>query len=446
MYTITLIPMLVGLDYFYHNGLILTISIAAPLVGISTVLLVCIVTIIVKKTLMGKLTPGNYSITSFDYLCWWVVDRFKYNSYISVLSDSLFLPILMRFLGAKIGKKVEIGRLPLISPDLLTIGDRSLTAEFVIIGAPRIYNGFATFKNIFIGNQTFIGNSALLPPGTKLGDNCLVGCLSTIPKANSDNIPTNNTAWIGSPAIFLPQREQTAKIFSDMETYNPTLSLYLKRLSIESIRVILPAIFSFIYFIAYFYMLIFTLDNFSFGNTIMLLPAFAILIIIIMALSVVAFKWILVGKLHPMIKPLWCTFIWKYDIIIQLCSEFLWPMLSPLMGTPFLAIFCRLFGAKIGRRTYIGTTEFTEFDLITIGDDVSLNERCCIQNHLYEDRIFKMSTIIINDGCNIGNRSIVLYDTEMASNSSLCNLSLLMKGEHLPSNTKWQGIPAQIRH
>ena len=66
-----------------------------------------------------------------------------------------------------------------------------------------------------------------------------------------------------------------------------------------------------------------------------------------------------------------------------------------------------------------------------------------IQTHLYEDRIFKVSTIDINSGCNIGVASIVLYSTVMEKNSTLGDFSLLMKGERLPENTNWQGIPAQ---
>jgi hypothetical protein len=38
---------------------------------------------------------------------------------------------------------------------------------------------------------------------------------------------------------------------------------------------------------------------------------------------------------------------------------------------------------------------------------------------------------------------LVLYDTLMEEGSSLGSLSLLMKGEVLPADTHWQGIPAR---
>ena len=42
-----------------------------------------------------------------------------------------------------------------------------------------------------------------------------------------------------------------------------------------------------------------------------------------------------------------------------------------------------------------------------------------------------------------GAGSLVLYDTRMEEGAALGDLSLLMKGEVLPAETKWEGIPAR---
>jgi non-ribosomal peptide synthetase-like protein len=102
-----------------------------------------------------------------------------------------------------------------------------------------------------------------------------------------------------------------------------------------------------------------------------------------------------------------------------------------------------MMGAKIGTRVYLGTTQFTEYDLVEIGDDVALNTDCTIQTHLFEDRVMKMSQIKIGDRCSVGAMSLVLYDTRMEDGSTLGDLSLLMKGEVLPAGSRWQGIPAR---
>jgi non-ribosomal peptide synthetase-like protein len=114
-----------------------------------------------------------------------------------------------------------------------------------------------------------------------------------------------------------------------------------------------------------------------------------------------------------------------------------------LTGTPFVCWYFRLLGAKIGRRVYMETTDLTEFDLVKIGDEATLNADCTIQTHLFEDRVMKMSTIDIAAQCTVGSAALVLYDTQMEEGASLGDLSLLMKGETLPARTRWEGIPAR---
>jgi non-ribosomal peptide synthetase-like protein len=78
---------------------------------------------------------------------------------------------------------------------------------------------------------------------------------------------------------------------------------------------------------------------------------------------------------------------------------------------------------------------------VQIGDCVALNSGAVIQNHLFEDRIMKSSDLRIDDGCSVGNMSVVLYDSHMQHGAVLGPLSLLMKGEIVPPATRWHGIP-----
>ena len=71
-----------------------------------------------------------------------------------------------------------------------------------------------------IGKRSFIGNSAMLPPGTVIGDNVLIGCLSAPPPNPADAL-REDTTWLGSPPIFLPQRQKSAA-FPEETTFQPT--------------------------------------------------------------------------------------------------------------------------------------------------------------------------------------------------------------------------------
>jgi non-ribosomal peptide synthetase-like protein len=117
------------------------------------------------------------------------------------------------------------------------------------------------------------------------------------------------------------------------------------------------------------------------------------------------------------------------------------PVVGLFFGTPFAAPLLRLLGCRIGRYSYIATSLFSEFDLVEIGDHVALNGGAVIQNHLFEDRIMKSSYLRIGDRCSVGNMAVVLYDGHMQSGAVLGPLSLLMKGEIVPPDTRWHGIP-----
>ena len=75
---------------------------------------------------------------------------------------------------------------------------------------------------------------------------------------------------------------------------------------------------------------------------------------------------------------------------------------------------------------------------------MALNYGVVVQNHLFEDRIMKSSYLKIGDECTVGNMSVILYDTEMKPRSSIDSMSLLMKGETLPPDSRWIGIPTRL--
>src|SRR5207247_10139952 len=94
----------------------------------------------------------------------------------------------------------------------------------------------------------------------------------------------------------------------------------------------------------------------------------------------------------PFVGPLWSWFVWRLELVNALCEFLATPLArDALRGTPLLPWYLRLLGAKIGRRVYIGTTGFLEWDLVEIGDRTALNDDCVMQTHLFEYRALKSS-------------------------------------------------------
>lgn len=442
MVLVAVFPGLMVITYFNDPTRWINLVWAAPLAACSFVLSLCALSVITKWALIGRLKEGTYPTASFFYVRKWMVDHLL-NLTLEVtgtLYATLYLLPFFKGLGAKLGHRAEVSTVRFLQPDLFSVGEECFIADDVSVGAPKVMNGWMEIRKISVGNRTFIGNSALLPGGTTLGDQVLVGVLSRPPEQNP--VP-NKTSWIGASGILLPKREDS-QIFSEQQTYRPTKSLIAQRYFIEFFRVILPSTL-FIFTSA----LMLNIVRNTYGADLHwyqlgLLPFLYLIAGSASLCIVLAIKWLVIGKYRVSNHPLWSNFVWRSELVTGVYENFgVLFFLDLLRGTPFLPICLRLFGVKIGRRCYVDTTYFTEFDLISIGNDVILNEDANIQTHLFEDRVFKLGSIKIGRRCAVGTMSTILYDTEMKVGSRLGDLSLLMKGEVLPANTAWSGSPIQ---
>ena len=283
-----------------------------------------------------------------------------------------------------------------------------------------------------------MGNAALVPSGTRMGHGSLVGVHTVSPAEVPDG-----TSWLGSPAMFLPRRQDSGD-YDESLTFRPTRGKVAARLIIEALRITMPPLLTGL--IGYLGLLaamalVPQLSPLAF----MTVPPFLALTAgFAVVLAVALFKWIVVGRYRPRVEPLWDMFVRRSEFVTGLYEAAAVPaLLGGLVGTPLLGPLLRLFGAKIGRRTYIATTYLTEFDLVHIGDDTLVAGGTSLQTHLFEDRVMKMSHVQILEQASVGPRSIVLYDTTIGTGASVDALSLVMKGEQLPTNTRWRGIPVR---
>ncbi|MDP4270697.1 MAG: peptide synthetase, partial [Bacteroidota bacterium] len=428
------------LDYASENYHFLWLTIG---VGVSFVVLLTVIITILKWLMLGNIKEGRYPVDSLFYYKKWFFDQLMKLSLqvIGTLYTTLYLQIWFRMLGVKMGKRVEISTVEFISPDLLVTGDECFLADSVSVGASHVRNGYITIAKAHIGNRTFVGNSAVISPGTQLGDDVLVGVLS---KVNDENLPAKDgTSWFGSPAVYLPKRDIN-KDFSAKQTYKPTRSLFVQRYAIEFFRVTLPATL-FITCAALITNVVSYLQVEKELWELFLVFPFLYFGAALLGTLITAFlKWIIIGEYKPSKKPLWSNYVWRSELITGIYENFLVLFfLNMLTGTPFIKYPLRMLGCKIGKKVCIFTTQITEFDLIKMGDYAVVNDNCTLQTHLFEDRVMKMSYVDIGKGCSIGGMSVVLYDSKMEDQSVLEPLSVLMKSETLPGNSVFVGAPAK---
>jgi non-ribosomal peptide synthetase-like protein len=424
------------LNYGVLAGLIATLA-AGPIF----VLTVCIVVALGKRLVLPRAPVGVHPVRSWLGMRKWITDKLLEFSllFTNSLYATLYTVPWLRLLGARVGPRAEVSTAAHLDPDLLTLGRESFVADMASVGCATFANGRMAFLPTEIGSRAFVGNASFVPAGTQIGADALVG-VSTVPPYGG--VP-DGTSWLGSPAMHLPQRQDSGT-FAEHETFTPPRSVVAHRLAIEFFRATLPAALLGVSF--YLYLL--TLSYLASGNDLPI-PAFTSpFVAIAFAVAVIGYcaatKRNLIGTYTPRVEPLWSTFVRRAEFVTGLYEAAAVPAgVGMLVGTPFLPPVLRWFGVDVGRRTWIGTTYLTEFDLVRIGDDATVGTESSLQTHLFEDRVMKMSYVTIEPGATVGTRAIVLYDSVVGEDVSLGSLSLLMKGEHLPSGTRWHGIPAQ---
>ncbi|MES2000312.1 MAG: Pls/PosA family non-ribosomal peptide synthetase [Pseudomonadota bacterium] len=435
------VPGLTLILYLEHQAGLGGYLIALLPAGLLYVVSLSALVVALKRLILPKLEAGIYPVESAFYLRKWLVDKLAETSLLfnQALYATLYLPPFLRMLGAKIGARAEISTVSNITPDLLEIGEETFLADQVSVGAARVHHGHVTLQPVRVGARAFIGNAAALPVGATVPDGCLIGVLSTPPR---QSMPTGS-AWVGLPSFFLPRR-QIVEGFSETDTYRPSRRQVAMRYGYELLRIILPAALSFGAVAVVLQAQDWLDDAYDLPIVLALLPLVSIAVVVAVTLLAAAVKWLMVGAYQPRVEALWSHFVRRAEFVTGLYENTAAPLLiTPLLGTPFAGWILRLFGVKVGKRAFIATTFFTEFDLVHIGNDAIISHDVSLQTHLFEDRIMKMSHVRVGDGCAVGESGVVLYDTVMEPGSSLGALSLMMKGETLPQDTHWVGAPAQ---
>jgi len=438
----SVLPAVVLVGYaLYTGGPLWGIGAAFAAVPLSLIWYLIMV-VAAKYIAIGRIKPGIYRQFSVAYLRYWFLAYLLNNTRYIVLPlyATLYLPPFLKLLGAKIGRATEISTVIQVIPELLEIGEGSFLADGCIVGGHRTFLGQIELRPNKVGSRSFIGNSALVPEGIDIGDNVLIGVMSTPPQGVAR--AANDTRWLGSPSFELPVTQEVSG-FTEADTYNPSWRLVFLRLLVEILRLILPGIIVTADLVLFISALVNAYDLLPLWAVLMIAPVAALASSLLAVAAVALLKLVLMGRFEPVVKPLWSPYVWVNDVVNGVYETFAATAMAPLMGTPLVSICARMMGCKVGRWVFLETTLFSEFDLAEIGDHAALNLGSTIQTHLFEDRVMKSDYLKIGEGCSVGNMAVVLYSTEMKSGSSLDALSVLMKGEVLPPDSAWTGIPTK---
>ncbi|MFL6046884.1 MAG: Pls/PosA family non-ribosomal peptide synthetase [Propionibacteriaceae bacterium] len=359
-----------------------------------------------------------------------------------LLGDSSFIVPYLRRLGYKLSPVVQTGSnfgsaLKHDTPYLSSVGTGTVVASGLSIINADYSNTSFRVSRTSIGAYNFLGNDIAYPSQSRTGDNCLLATKVLVP---IDGEIREGVGLLGSPSFEIPRTVERDNRFAHMSSGDELRRRLAAKNKHNAVSIGLFLLARWLY---YYVVLLIAICAWN------LYSSFGVLAIAL-ATNVTLLFSVAYGTLierastgfRPL-KPKYCSI---YDIDFWRTERFfkLEAAVSPVFnGTPFKAAIWRVLGVKVGRRLFDEGGQMAEKNLVTIGDDVTINVGTWIQCHSQEDFAFKSDSINIGSGCTLGVGAEILYSVTIGDGAVLAPDSFLMKGEEVPPHTRWGGNPAR---
>ena len=379
--------------------------------------------------------PGHHPTRSLRGLAVWTTFRVldEARTWLFPLYSAAITPIWLRLLGARIGTGVEASTVLLI-PKLAQVNDHAFLADDTLIGCYELNRGWMRVERVKVGKRAFVGNSGMVSAGRKVPRESLVAVLSAAPRRKEVKA---GSSWMGSPPTKL---RRTASSVDSSRTYAPPLRLQVYRGIVETGRLVPMLALALLYLGA--------------GTALLLLMRWDVLVALVLggvvlalggilgALLTAAAKWLLVGRHTPGDHPLWSGFVWRNELADTFTEVIAAPWFASItQGTVVLNVWLRMLGAKIGRGVWCDSYWLPETDLVELRDGSTVNQGCVVQTHLFHDRVLSMDTVTLKAGATLGPNSVMLPAAVIGRHTTVGPVSLVMRGESVPSQTRWIGNP-----
>ena len=408
--------------------------IAVPLATVAYLLGYAILVLVAVRTLSIGIREGYHPVHGRTGWQVWATERLMDMARMGLfpIYASLFTPVWLRLLGAKVGRSTEISTV-LALPKMTTVADGAFLADDTMVAGYELGRGWLHVAPARIGKAAFLGNSGMTGPGRSVPNRGLVGVLSSTPRKAK-----KGSSWLGMPPM--PLRRAIGQADTS-RTFQPPTRLKVARAAVELCRV-LPvmcgAALAVLVATALFALWT-TLGGWvaaSLSGAVLLGAGLAACLVATMA------KWLLVGRFRAVEHPLWCSFVWRNELADTFVEVVAVPwLIGASAGTPLLTTWLRTMGAHIGRGVWLETYWLPESDLVRLGDGATVNRGCVVQTHLFHDRIMSMDEVRLDAGATLGPHGIVLPGASIGTATTVGPGSLVTRGDEVPANSRWLGNP-----
>ncbi len=335
-------------------------------VYVAIVLTTGLIAVGAKWVILGKTKPGRYPLWGSYYFRWWLVKHLQPMLHIKWLQSSPAMPLVMRMLGAKVGRDCIISDFNAGAMDLVTIGDRVATGGKLTIANAEVIGNELVIREVVIGDDAYIGTSVVLGHGVRVGDYAEIADLTAIAPGTQIG---RAEIWDGSPG----RRVGTVDVDALPEPPPVTpgrrrlLNVYYALALICIPPVSLLPIFPGFYLFDKIDELISEVTTISYLWYLPLLAWPAALVMVgVTVLLIAALRWAVLPRVKSGRYSIFSNFyIRKW--VVALATEVTLETLTSLFATIYMRSWYRLMGAGIGKGAEISTNLAGRYDISHIG-------------------------------------------------------------------------------
>ncbi|CAL8464659.1 g4194 [Coccomyxa elongata] len=387
-----------------------------------------IATILLKWLIVQQMRAGTHKRHSWIGVRFWASQRLVENAFrrfVAYAQGTWLVSVWLRCLGARIGSWVTFRFCNVqTAPDMLNIGDGTHVGDMAnMVSALAIDADTVMVAPIEIGKQVVFGVTAVIMPGTILGDGAVLGAIAA---ADIGQELGSNALFMGVPAI-PTSKHTTGPITTPKGAFQYALYWVLPALQ--------PAITLFVSALGLFIIALAAtaaLHRLPYVAPLLLLPALWLGLLTFSLLTGALLKWVLLGRGQP---TSYAKYSWAFQskaINASITDRLLnMGLLEAARASWWHSIFLRGAGAKIGRGVYFDTITFSDFDLLTVEHGVAIDRNACVFCHvgIYRNGAFIIDQARSTFGANsvVGARAATVMGYNVAADTQLAVLELGFK-------------------
>ena len=151
----------------------------------------------------------------------------------------------------------------------------------------------------------------------------------------------------------------------------------------------------------------------------------------------------LIGRYTPTREPVWSNFYLRHWLVIRSAHAIPWWLIE---GTELQSMVLRALGARIGKRVHLHrgvNLRDGGWDLLTIGDNVTVSQEASLQLVDFEDGQIIIGPVTLENDVTLDVRAGVGAGAYIERGGCLTPHSMLRAGARIPAGECWDGIPAQ---